>query len=306
MRNRWGVVAFAAVAVLTFSAVAHSQKVKVPVIQDGTPAVLTQSPAPRTPSGKPDLSGLWTTPSSDEEKILTARFGPHRSEPPSLTPWAAERLAYNTDTRPVPGYSGPAAPGSDPTKFLTSEGGGIYGGRIELNPIFKCFPPGLVYLVAGWQSAATQEVTQTDKRVEMIYEMDHTVRQIWTDGRKHPAEVDPTWMGHSVGTWDGDTLVVDTIGLLNGEREVWLDNEGHVASKGLHVVERYRRVDNDTLEIEFTLDDPKAFKKPWVRREYRRLRPKWELVEWQSRCYPGAPELKTNEENFNQIFTEPD
>src|SRR5215472_9856752 len=76
---------------------------KVPVIQDGTPAVLAQNPVPRTPSGKPDLSGVWNTPSTDESKILADRFGAIKDEPPSLTPWAAERYDYNHDSRSAAG-----------------------------------------------------------------------------------------------------------------------------------------------------------------------------------------------------------
>jgi len=296
------VLVFEVVAVLAFSTVTFSQN-RVPVIQDGTPVVLAQTPTPRTPSGRPDLTGMWTVPSDDEEKILISRFGSEKAEPPSLTPWAAERLEYNTDRRPVPGYTGPDVPGTnDPKKFLTHEGGGIVGGRTELNPIYKCVPPGAAYLIAGWQSSATQEIIQTDKRVLMIYEYDHTVRQIWTDGRKHPDPVDLTWMGHAIGTWDGDTLVVDTVGLRN---DVWLDGRGHMASTRLHIVERYQRVDNYTLRIDFTFDDPKAFKKPWTRHEFRRLRPNWDLVESETRCYPGSPELKTWEETYNEVFTEP-
>ncbi len=304
MRKQFGPLSLAIIGLLVVPTIAWSQD-HPPVIQDGTPVVMEQKTAPRTASGKPDLSGLWSTPSTDENKILAARYGAPKNARPELTPWAQERFEYNTDSRHVLGYSGTAAAGTDSGKFLTSEGGGIYGGRTELNPIYKCFPPGAAYLIAGWQSSASHEIIQSDKRVLMIYEYDHTVRQIWTDGRKHPDQVDPSWMGHSVASWDGDTLVVDTVGLRNGEREVWLDDAGHVASNGLHIVERYTRLDNYTLQIDFTLDDPKAFKTPWVRREYRRLRPQWDLVEWQTRCYPGAPEMKAWEEDFNQIFTEP-
>ncbi len=80
------------------------------------------------------------------------------------------------------------------------------------------------------------------------------------DGREHPENWPFGWMGHSIGRWDGDTLVVDTVGLND---RTWLDRAGTPHSDQLHVVERFRRVNPDTLEIEFLFDDPKAFTKPW-------------------------------------------
>jgi hypothetical protein len=280
-------------AVLSFAVAAFGQG-KVPVIQDGTPAVLAQNPVPRTLSGKPDLSGVWNTPSTDESKILAERFGAIKDEPPSLTPWAAERYDYNHDSRPAAG--GTLASALAGVK-------GTIGGRPELNPFFKCYPPGTPYLITGLggMSNAPQEIIQSDKRVLIIYEYDHTMRQIWTDGRKHPDPVDPTWVGHSIGTWDGDSLVVETVGIRN---ENWLDGQGHVASPALRITERYRRLDNDTLQIDFTFDDPKAFTKPWARREFRRLRPKWDLLD-DTRCYPDSPQLRTQQDSFNEMFTEP-
>jgi hypothetical protein len=290
-------------AVLSFAVVSFGQG-KAPVIQDGTPVVVAQVPTPRTAGGKPIFAGVWGVPSTDESKILADRFGPIKDELPDLTPWAKERFEYNHDSRPVPGFAGGALPTADPKTFLASEGSGTIGGRPELNPIYKCVPPGTPYLITGWGSISPQEILQDDRRVLMIYEYDHTVRQIWIDGRKNPDSPDPTWVGHSVGTWDGDTLVVDTVGLRTGQGVAWLDNRGYVASSGLHIIERYKRLDKDTLQIDFTYDDPKAFTKPWTRREFRRLRPKWDLVD-DTRCYPGSPELQTQEGTFNELFTEP-
>jgi len=307
MRVCWKVVTLEAAAVLLCSTVAFSQN-HVPIIQDGTPAVMDQKPVPHTASGKPDLSGVWGVPSTDELKIIEAHvgrplpgpFGSEASTPPSLTSWEKERYEYNLDARAVPGFAGSvSSPKADPKRFLTSEGGGMFGARPEMDPQYKCIPPGTGYLITGWGSVSPQEIIQSDKRVLMIYEFDHTIRQIWTDGRKHPDQVDLTWSGNSVGTWDGDTLVVDTVGLRN---EFWLFG-GYVASTKLHIIERYRRLDNDTLQIQFTFDDPKAFTKPWTRTEYRRLRPTWELLE-DVRCYPGSPEQKADE-LLNQLFLEP-
>jgi hypothetical protein len=96
------------------------------------------------------------------------------------------------------------------------------------------------------------------------------------DGRNHPSELEITWIGHSVGKWDGDTLVVDTIGM---REEPWLNNDGYVHSLDLRIVERIQRLDHDTLLTEMTLHDPKAFTTPWKQNIFRRLRPGWELIE---------------------------
>ena len=85
--------------------------------------------------------------------------------------------------------------------------------------------------------------------------------QIYLDGRSHPKEPDPLWYGHSVGHWEGDTLVVDRV---NFEEQVWLDQEAHPHSDQLHIVERYRRVDLGHLETEVTVSDPGILVKPWT------------------------------------------
>jgi hypothetical protein len=115
------------------------------------------------------------------------------------------------------------------------------------------------------------------------------------DGRSHPPadELEPTFMGHSIGKWEGDTLVVDTVGLRN---EPWLDGRGHVSSKQMRIVERYQRLDQDTLKVELTIIDPIAFTKPWVRTGYRRLRT-WDLAE-DMRCWPGSEQLRNQQDVF--------
>ena len=102
------------------------------------------------------------------------------------------------------------------------------------------------------------------------------MREIWTDGSEHPKDLAPTWMGHSTGKWDGDTLVVDTIGLND---KTWLDEAGHVHSDAMHIVERWRRVGHDTIQINFTFDDPKAYTKPWTGEKSIKLHPKWQVAE---------------------------
>ena len=114
------------------------------------------------------------------------------------------------------------------------------------------------------------ELRQFPDVVLLFYGDDHAVRRVYLDGRGHPASFKPTWMGHSIGKYEGDTLVVDTIG-IKGNR--WLDMEGHPHSDALHLVERIRRVDQKNLEVEVTIDDPKAYKKSWRKKIVRELAP---------------------------------
>jgi len=94
----------------------------------------------------------------------------------------------------------------------------------------------------------------------MLYDQDHGVRRIYMDGRGHPANLTPTWMGHSIGHYDGDTLVVDTVGIKD---KVWVDILGHPHTAAMHLMERIRRLQPKRLEIEATIDDPQTYKKPW-------------------------------------------
>jgi hypothetical protein len=100
--------------------------------------------------------------------------------------------------------------------------------------------------------------------------------QIFTDGRPHDTALGPLWMGDSIGHWEGDTLVTDTV---NFNDKTWLDRIGHPHSDQLHVIERIRRVDRDHLVDEITIDDPKAYTKPWTGTIYFALKPKWTLAE---------------------------
>jgi hypothetical protein len=110
----------------------------------------------------------------------------------------------------------------------------------------------------------------------MLFEFSHFVRQIYTDGRKHNTDLGPTWLGDAIGHWEGDTLVVDTIGFND---KTWLDRAGHPHSTELHLVERIRRVDQNTLTDDITIEDPKAYTKPWGGQITFALHPKWNLME---------------------------
>ena len=192
----------------------------------------------------PDLSGVWFG--------LFRDFNPQ--EPPQMQPWAEEKF------NPVREGLGPSGKG-----------------RNDLDPtIVSCAPPGFPRIL---NHPEPMEIFQIPGRVLMLFEVDHWVRQIWVDGRGHPEDPDPTWMGHSIGRWDGDTFVVDTIG-LQGNGLTWLDTIGHPHTDALHVVERYRRVDHDTLRVDLTFDDPKTYTKPWKGQFSFQLKPDWEIGEY--------------------------
>ena len=142
------------------------------------------------------------------------------------------------------------------------------------DPILTCLPPGMPRILL---LPFPIQIVQTRDEMLMIFEYDHFIRQIYTDGRAHTKDVDQTWMGDSVGRWDGNTLVIDTTGLNN---KTWLDQVGHPHSSSLHVVERLRRVDHSTLEDDITIDDPKDYTKPWTGKQTFILKPDWNLAEY--------------------------
>ena len=214
----------------------------VAVLVTFSPLILAQT-AQQSAVPVPDLSGVWGR--KGEEFIRT-----YSKEPPPMTPWAKERFQAVTD------YADGRARRRD-----------------DKDPVLiHCAPPGVTRVY----NSAPFEIIQIPDRVLMLFEWDHWVRQIWMDGREHPEDPDPTWMGHSIGRWDGDTLVVDTVGFND---KTWIDPLGHSHSEALHLVERYRRVDPNTLVIDLTFEDAKAFLKPWSGQREFDLKPDWEIAE---------------------------
>jgi hypothetical protein len=126
------------------------------------------------------------------------------------------------------------------------------------SPGAHCLPRGLTNAGALFP----YKLVQTPSLLVMLFEDDTpSHRQVFLDGRGHPREPNPNWMGHSIGHWEGDTLVVDTVGFND---ESWLDTLGHPHTEMLHITERLHRVDLGHLEIEFTIEDPRTYSKPWV------------------------------------------
>jgi hypothetical protein len=226
MNQRTGSLLAAAVLATFLPATAQWPNVPtkgIPRTKDGKPDLA--APAPRKPGGKPDLSGIWKGDPQNAKYLgnLAADFKP--GEFP-IQPWA-EAL----------------------TKKRTP------GGR-EWPPA-NCLPAGVpVKDVLG-----PLKIVQETNLVVILYENDGVFRQILLDGRTLVKDPNPTWMGYSVGRWDGDTLVVDTAG-FNGK--TWLDMAGHPTTEALHVIERLRRRDFGHLDLQLTIDDPKAYSKPWA------------------------------------------
>jgi hypothetical protein len=147
-------------------------------------------------------------------------------------------------------------------------------GRDDSDPSNSCFPPGPTRI---FTAPRPFEIRQTAQVVYILSEMDHWVRRIYMDEREHPDGYPSTWMGHSIGKYDGSTLVVDTVSVNDS---TWIDALGHPHSDALHLVERIRRPNHDTLEIEVTFEDPKAYTKPWTGKKVYQLQPpSYELKE---------------------------
>ena len=139
---------------------------------------------------------------------------------------------------------------------------------------------------------------QTPRLTVILYEIDHEHRQIFVDGRKFPAEVNlPAYLGYSIGRWEGDTLVVDVIGMND---KTWLDAAGHPHTEKLHVIEKYTRVNEDNLHYEATIDDPETFTKPWTisMHLYKHTEPNAELLEY--KCVEFSEHLL-----YNQFLKQP-
>ncbi len=122
-----------------------------------------------------------------------------------------------------------------------------------------CLPPGVPRMM---YTPYPTEIFQLPERIVFVYEGGaHVWRNIWMDGREQPKDPNPDYLGYSVGKWEGDTLVVDTIGFND---RTWLDAAGHRHGEKLHVTEKFTRTDSNTLKVEATIDDPDYYTKPWT------------------------------------------
>jgi hypothetical protein len=211
----------------------------VPRSADGK--VDLSAPARRTPDGKPDLSGFWM-PAEGVKHLLNLAADLKSGEVP-LQPWAEA----------------------------------LYKERIETNgkdhPGVRCWPSGIP---EKNNIPDGVKVVQTPDLMLFLHESRTIYRQIFTDGRPLPRDAQPTWMGYSIGKWENDTFVVETIG-QNGK--TWLDMRGLPATEAIRVVERFTRPRIGRIDIEVTIDDPKAYTKPWKVSLAWRLVPDTDLIE---------------------------
>jgi len=144
------------------------------------------------------------------------------------------------------------------------------------NPDAHCLPMGFMQFHTHPQP---RKIVQTKDITLIVYEANSGLRQIFTDGRSLPQDPLPWWYGYSVGKWEGDTLVVETTGFLDGD-PIWLDVRGSPLTEQGKVTEKFRRPNYGTLEIEVTVDDLKAYTKPWTVKLTQRLLPDTELIEF--------------------------
>jgi len=199
------------------------------------------APAPRTADGKPDHSGIW--------KLDTSRHNPNynllaKGVDAPMLPWAAALYERRLATH---GYD---------------------------RPMTVCLPHGVP---DGLTSPYGFKLLQTPVVTVHLYEEFTKYRQIHTDGRALPVDPNPQYYGYSVGRWEGNELVVQTAGFKEGS---WLDNDGHPHTEALRTTERFRRVNFGSMEVDVTIDDPKAYSRPWKAETMRlALQPDTEMLE---------------------------
>lgn len=215
----------------------HYRTPGIPRTPDGKPNLT--APAPRTPDGKPDLNGLWDMiTDAAVGNILVRNAGD--LQPGDVQPWARALLQQRAEDF-----------GKD-------------------NPRYRCLPEGPGYTT----SLGMKRFLQTPTMLAMLND-DLTYREIFLDGRSLEPEPNPSWMGYSVGHWDGDTLVVESNGFND---KTWL-LEGYPHTEALRMTERYRRIDFGHLEISITYQDPRAYNKAWTMPLRAQLAADTELLE---------------------------
>jgi hypothetical protein len=150
-------------------------------------------------------------------------------------------------------------------------------------PTARCLPNGVA------AQAGRGKFVQTPNLLVILEEFPGDTRQVFLDGRAHPKDFDPAWLGHSIGHWEGDTLVVDTVG-FNDKSWLSMIRNPYPHTEMMHVVEHYRRPDLGHLELEMTVEDPGAFKKPWIVKRAANLDPTNEVMEYI--CNENEKDLK--------------
>ncbi len=213
----------------------------IPRLPNGEPNLM--APTPRAADGHPDLTGIWEPVKTYSRNLTEDLVGGAREVP--FQPWAKALVEARAD-----------------------------GSQSREDPPAHCLPQGVPRLGGA---PAPWKIVQTPGLTVIIYEAFSLWRQVFTDGRTLAADVNPTWLGYSVGRWEGDTLVVDSRG-FNGKS--WLDQVGKPSTEQLHVIERYTRKDFGHLDLEVTIDDPGAYTAPWTVKQSATLLSDTELLEF--------------------------
>jgi hypothetical protein len=218
----------------------------IPRAADGKPNL--DAPTPRTPDGRPDLSGLWTKISPKYSRNIAADL-----KQDEIQPWARGVVEARRED-------------------LGKDGMQV-----------QCLPLGPAYATSGDSTGSEMvRIVQTPQLIVML-NPDLTYRQIWMDGRRLESAPNPSWMGYSVGRWDGDALVVESFGFNTG---TWLDRDGNTHTEQLRVTERYSRRNVGSLDVEVTFDDRGAYTRPWTVKVNAQLAADTEMLEWV--CNEGA------------------
>jgi len=232
----------------------------IPRMPDGKPNLT--APAPRL-NGKPELSGLWQaerTSLREYASVLGNDF-------------TAVQIDTHDITKNVLNIFWGLKPEEEP---LSAEGAAAYK-RHQENPLqyphTQCLPDG----VPADLFVMTFKMIEAPNEIVMLTEIGSPPRQIYTDGRSLPKNPDPTWMGYSVGKWQGDTLVVETVGLND---RGWLDGFGHPRSEAMRMTERYHRRDFGHMDLEITFDDAKYYTRPFTIKAGLKLIPDSDILEY--------------------------
>lgn len=232
-----------------------------PRTKDGKPKLA--APAPKTRDGRPDLSGIWESipPAKD---IASSRW-----------PQGPAGNGFDTADANIFDLENYLANGARISMKPASEA--LFKQRMESlgagRPSGRCLPHGIPDAML---IPAQFKIVQNPGLTLILFEEFNHYRQIFTDGRPHPADPNPAWFGYSIGKWVRDTFVVDTVGFND---QSWLDDHGHPHTDALHTIERFRRRDFGHMEIQLTVDDAKAYSVPWTAIIQLRLLPDTDLIE---------------------------